>query len=250
MTDQSLNKEDFVIKAKLAEQIERYEDMSEVMRELTKSGCELNNEERNLLSIAYKNVVGTRRSAWRVISSLETKADESDSYRAMVKSYRETVEEELRKNCNEVLNLLAEYLIPKASGEESKVFYLKMKGDYYRYLAEIAQGEDRKDVADKSQAAYQEAWDIATGAQSTLRPTNPIRLGLALNLSVFYFEMQSNREKACTLAKFAFEDAIAELDNLTDDTYKDSTLIMQLLRDNLTLWTGDSDGGDGDGVEN
>lgn len=57
------------------------------------------------------------------------------------------------------------------------------------------------DVADKSQAAYQEAWDIATGAQSTLRPTNPIRLGLALNLSVFYFEMQSNREKACTLAK-------------------------------------------------
>lgn len=110
MTDQSLNKEDFVIKAKLAEQIERYEDMSEVMRELTKSGCELNNEERNLLSIAYKNVVGTRRSAWRVISSLETKADESDSYRAMVKSYRETVEEELRKNCNEVLvSIITQY---------------------------------------------------------------------------------------------------------------------------------------------
>ena len=115
MTDQSLNKEDFVIKAKLAEQIERYEDMSEVMRELTKSGCELNNEERNLLSIAYKNVVGTRRSAWRVISSLETKADESDSYRAMVKSYRETVEEELRKNCNEVLVSIKSALIVKFS---------------------------------------------------------------------------------------------------------------------------------------
>jgi len=41
------------------------------------------------------------------------------------------------------------------------------------------------------------------------------------------------------------QNAIAELDNVSEDSYKDSTLIMQLLRDNLTLWTSDQEGGDG-----
>ena len=114
------------------------------------------------------------------------------------------------------------------------------KGDYYRYLAEFETKEqERKDVADKSLKAYQEASDIA---QEKLASTHPIRLGLALNFSVFYYEIMSSPERACKLAKSAFDDAIAELDNLTEESYKDSTLIMQLLRDNLTLWTADMQG--------
>jgi len=70
-----------------------------------------------------------------------------------------------------------------------------------------------------------------------LAPTHPIRLGLALNYSVFLYEVQAKQTEACTLAKQAFDDAIAELDTLDEESYKDSTLIMQLLRDNLTLWT-------------
>ena len=72
-----------------------------------------------------------------------------------------------------------------------------------------------------------------------LPPTHPIRLGLALNFSVFHFEIQNKPQEACALAKQAFDDAIAELDTLSEESYKDSTLIMQLLRDNLTLWTSD-----------
>ena len=71
------------------------------------------------------------------------------------------------------------------------------------------------------------------------RPHAPIRLGLALNYSVFLYEVQTKSEEACALAKQAFDDAIAELDTLDEESYKDSTLIMQLLRDNLTLWTSD-----------
>jgi len=78
-----------------------------------------------------------------------------------------------------------------------------------------------------------------------LAPTNPIRLGLALNFSVFYYEVMNSPERACNLAKQAFDDAIAELDTLTEDSYKDSTLIMQLLRDNLTLWTSDMEDQEG-----
>src|SRR5690349_23219545 len=87
------------------------------------------------------------------------------------------------------------------------------------------------------------AWQNATdAAQTELTPTHPIRLGLALNFSVFYYEILNSPDRACHLAKQAFDDAIAELDSLSEESYRDSTLIMQLLRDNLTLWTSSDNG--------
>jgi 14-3-3 protein beta/theta/zeta len=231
----AVDKEELVQRAKLAEQAERYDDMAAAMKSVTETGVELSNEERNLLSVAYKNVVGARRSSWRVISSIEQKTEGSERKQQMAREYREKVETELREICYEVLNLLDKFLIPKASNAESKVFYLKMKGDYYRYLAEVATGENRN--MEDSQKAYQEAFEIS---KNKMAPTHPIRLGLALNFSVFYYEILNSPEKACQLAKQAFDEAIAELDTLNEDSYKDSTLIMQLLRDNLTLWTSDT----------
>ena len=112
------------------------------------------------------------------------------------------------------------------------------RGDYFRYLAEFLSADRRKEVADKSLESYQGATEIAA---NELETTHPLRLGLALNFSVFYFEIMGQPEKACQLAKQAFDDAIAQLDSLSEESYKDSTLIMQLLRDNLTLWTSDMD---------
>jgi len=229
--------------AKLAEQAERYDDMAENMKKVTQEGGELSSEERNLLSVAYKNVVGAKRSAWRVISSLEKKAEQneqSSQKQSLAKSYQEKVEEELNKTCQDVLKLLEDYLIPKSEESEAKVFYLKMKGDYYRYMAEVAT-KDREECVTKAEKAYDQAKENATH----LATTHPIRLGLALNFSVFYYEIKNKPEKACSLAKQAFDAAISELDSLGEDNYKDSTLIMQLLRDNLTLWTADEkDDGD------
>jgi 14-3-3 protein beta/theta/zeta len=139
----SNEKEEQVQRAKLAEQAERYDDMAAAMKKVTESGNELSNEERNLLSVAYKNVVGARRSSWRVISSIEQKTEGSERKQTMAREYREKIEKELRDICYDVLQLLDKYLIPKASNPESKVFYLKMKGDYYRYLAEVATGDTR-----------------------------------------------------------------------------------------------------------
>ena len=113
------------------------------MDALCLTGSELSNEERNLLSVAYKNVVGARRSSWRVISSIEQKTEGSEKKQQMAKEYREKVEKELREICNDVLNLLDKFLIAKATAAESQVFYLKMKGDYFRYLAEVATGDAR-----------------------------------------------------------------------------------------------------------
>merc|ERR1712216_1009994 len=124
-----------------------------------------------------------------------------------IEAYRRKIEQELEDICSRILKLLDNNLIGGARSGESKVFYLKMKGDYHRYLAEFK--------------------------------TGPVRLGLALNFSVFYYEILNSPERACHLAKQAFDEAIAELDTLGEESYKDSTLIMQLLRDNLTLWTSD-----------
>jgi 14-3-3 protein epsilon len=231
-------REENVYMAKLAEQAERYDEMVEAMKKVASLDVELTVEERNLLSVAYKNVIGARRASWRIISSIEQKEENkgNENHVTKIKEYRVKVETELSGICNDILSVLDDHLIPTATTGESKVFYYKMKGDYHRYLAEFAAGNGRKDAAESSLIAYKSASDIAT---TELPPTHPIRLGLALNFSVFYYEILNSPDRACQLAKQAFDDAIAELDTLSEDSYKDSTLIMQLLRDNLTLWTSD-----------
>lgn len=210
------------------------------MKEVAKADSELSVEERNLLSVAYKNVIGARRASWRIISSIEQKEESKAADGpnvATIKSYRVKIEDELAKICEDILEVLDSSLIAKAGPGESKVFYYKMKGDYHRYLAEFATGDKRKDAATAAHEAYKGATDVA---QTDLAPTHPIRLGLALNFSVFYYEILNSPDRACHLAKQAFDDAIAELDSLSEESYRDSTLILQLLRDNLTLWTSDS----------
>ncbi|KAI4321296.1 hypothetical protein MLD38_034697 [Melastoma candidum] len=240
MPSSDASREENVYLAKLAEQAERYEEMVEFMEKVVKivDVEELTVEERNLLSVAYKNVIGARRASWRIISSIEQKEDSRGNadHVTLIKDYRGKIEAELSKICDGILSLLESHLVPSASAAESKVFYLKMKGDYYRYLAEFKTGTERKEAAESTLLAYKSAQEIAA---AELAPTHPIRLGLALNFSVFFYEILNSPDRACNLAKQAFDEAISELDTLGEDSYKDSTLIMQLLRDNLTLWTSD-----------
>jgi len=134
-----------------------------------------------------------------------------------------------------VLSLLNDQLIPNARAADAKVFYLKMKGDYFRYLGEFLAGDKRKTVIQDAQDSYKEANIEA----ENLKSTHPIRLSLVLNWSVFYYEILSSPDIACKLAKQAFDNAIADLDGLEEDENRDSATIMQLLRDNLTLWMSD-----------
>jgi len=241
-------KEQNIYLSKLAEQAERYDEMKNYMKiaaSSQKDAGDLTVEERNLLSVAYKNAVGSRRASWRVVSSVEHKETSKGNAdnAALAKEYRIKVEEELNSICNEILELLDDHLIGESTPGEGKVFYCKMQGDYYRYIAEFSDGDKKKTAANNAKTAYDKAMDVA---KADLPVTHPIRLGLALNFSVFHYEVLNNPDEACKMAKEAFEEAIAELDNVSEESYKDSTLIMQLLRDNLTLWTSDQEGGAGD----
>ncbi|KAG6501912.1 hypothetical protein ZIOFF_041796 [Zingiber officinale] len=253
-------RESFIYIAKLAEQAERYDEMVDSMNKVAKLDVELTVEERNLLSVGYKNVIGARRASWRILSSIEQKEEArgNDQHVKNIKEYRQKVETELSGICGDIMTLIDEHLIPSSTAAESSVFYNKMKGDYYRYLAEFKTGNEKKGVADQSLKAYEiirgtdmnrqleirnaiafHCWAATSIAETELSPTHPIRLGLALNFSVFYYEILNSPERACHLAKQAFDEAISELDTLSEESYKDSTLIMQLLRDNLSLWTSD-----------
>lgn len=308
--------------ARIAEVAERWEDMCEIMKAFhtnkTDSDESLEIETRNMLSLAFKHVVGDRRQAWR---SLEDNTPNT----IMLRNH---IEKELQDYCNEILDLLDKNLINQSSKDywnslyveaenavkegnvqmpaelennkkidptdfyifrkwkqdvrnsssvvynadvtaaqinqldkaytfqfdkktvdiddnlekillgtrtqvEGLVFYMKMSGDYMRYLAEFMGDEEKKEIASTSADHYKMALNCA---KARLPPTHPTRLGLSLNMSVCYFEILNNREEACTLAKEAFDKAIEQLDTLENNSYKDSTLIMQLLRDNLSIW--------------
>jgi len=237
MTQES--RDDNIYTARLAEQAERYDEMANAMKKVAELTDELSVEERNLLSVAYKNVVGSRRASLRIISSIEQREEargKEDNLKK-AKEYRKKVETELTTICGDILRVLEDHLIKNSTSAESKVFYFKMKGDYHRYLAESTTGETRQQSAANALEAYKAASEIA----QALPATNPIRLGLALNFSVFYYEIMNSSDNAITLAKQAFDDAIEKLEQLTDESYKDSTLIMQLLRDNITLWTSNTE---------
>jgi len=228
-----------------AEASERYEDMVKIIEALVTeklaNKAELTPDQRNLLSVAYKNVVGAKRSSWRMLS--ET-GQFDDMNAELVQKYKKRVEVELEKTCKDILEKLEELAkqnkerldaeeadSTKIQGiQECQVFYLKMIGDYYRYLTEAFPIDKYKDNCNQY---YEDAMKIATDA---LEATHPTRLGLALNYSVCHYEILDQPKEACTLAKKAFDEAIEKLDSLNDVSYRDSTLIMQLLRDNLTIW--------------
>lgn len=236
-----------VFRAKLAEEAERYDDMVSYVTNFAKElGAKMDVEQRNLLSVAYKNVVGAKRASWRVLSSMESSQSTGAEQVKLVQEYKQKVEKELVDTCNELLKLLDDHVLQKPQdpnsldkdGKEALVFFYKMSGDYHRYIAEIKKGSERSAAAEKADAMYSKASEVE------LAPTSPIKLGLALNYSVFHYEINNKREEACRLAKTAFDEAISRLDELSEEEYKDATLIMQLIRDNLTLWTADNETSD------
>jgi hypothetical protein len=185
----SESREESVYVAKLAEQAERYDEMVEAMEKVAKTVDveELTVEERNLLSVAYKNVIGARRASWRIISSIEQKEESkgNEEHVAAIRDYRAKVEQELSTICDSILNLLNTHLIPTSSTGESKVFYLKMKGDYHRYLAEFKTGAERKEAAESTLLAYKSAQVSITSSRCTLEEPRSVGTELLVFPSVF-----------------------------------------------------------------
>ena len=186
--------EENIFLARVAEQAERFEDMVDFLSKvLDTKGAEVSSDERNLLSVAFKNLISSKRAACRTIAAIEQNPKYS-KYAAALSGYKQNIEDKLTADCKSIIALINNKVLSKSCEGEAKAFFVKMVGDYYRYIAENAKGALMEEVKQSALKAYSEANQIS------LPPCNPIKLGLALNFSVFHYEVLKNHKAACELA--------------------------------------------------
>ena len=238
---QNFTREEYVYLSKLYEKAERFPDMVKSINKYVELDPKLTKEERNLLSAGYKNIISDKRSSWRLLNNLEQKEEEkkNKTQSGYIKEVKGKIEKELNSIVDEIQSMIDKYLLPNAIDVENKVFYLKLKADYFRYKCEFTSDKEFDDACIKAEKAYKEAYEISN---KEMPITNSTRLGLDLNFSVFYYEIKGLREEACNIAKTAFEEAMKCLDDLEKSKAKDTLLIIQLLKENLILWTNEMNG--------
>ena len=238
---QNYSREEYVYLSKLYEKAERFPDMVKSINKFVEMDPKLTKEERNLLSAGYKNIISDKRSSWRLLNNMERKEEEkkNTTQSAYIKEIKDKIETELNQICAQIQSVIDKYLIPNATDVENKVFYLKLKADYYRYKCEFANGKEFDEACDNAEKVYKEAYELSN---KEMPITNSTRLGLDLNFSVFYYEIKGLNEEACTIAKNAFDESMKSLDDLEKSKAKDTLLIIQLLKENLILWTNEMNG--------
>ena len=193
------NVEEKIFLARVAEQAERFDDMVDFLEEvLVVKGGSVNPDERNLLSVAFKNLISGKRAACRTISAIEQNPKYSKFNTALL-AYKQQIEEQLMADCQKVIDMINSRVLNADCADEAKAFFVKMVGDYYRYIAENAKADKLEEVKTKAKAAYEQANGI------DLPACNPIKLGLALNFSVFNYEVLKDHAKACELADSALQ---------------------------------------------
>ena len=232
------NVEENIFLTRVAEQAERFEEMVDFLAKvLDTKGPEVSSDERNLLSVAFKNLISSKRAACRTIAAIEQNPKYTKYADALAK-YKASIEKKLTDDCQFIIDMINSKVLSKScENGESKAFFVKMVGDYYRYIAENAKGTLMEEVKQNALKAYDSANTIP------LPPCNPIKLGLALNFSVFHYEVMKNHKQACELADKALQEALDKIDELEEDDFRDAKSIIELLKENLTLWKEEEDGG-------
>jgi len=194
-------------------------------------------EERNLLSVGFKNLIGSKRTAIRTIAAIEQNPKYA-KFNESLSTYKKKIELELFNQCLAIVALVRDKCMKVAQDQESKAFFLKMIGDYYRYVAESASPDRLEEVKKGALEYYNKASEVAN---KDLGACNPIRLGLALNFSVFYFEVMNDHKKACELGETALQNALEKIDDCDEETFRDAKSIIELLKENLSLWKEDEE---------
>jgi len=253
---------------------ERWDELLRLSRALLRAsmlatpGQDLTTEERNIFAQAVKQNLSALRASWRAchVDAVSSSSSESERLLSSVSvAYRSQLERELLTLVSDIVTLVEQCILNNVNIPEAQIYYRKLVGDCYRYLAEVSvpgaavlphQSPSNPNptptpspppsstgsassviplgYAEKSNECYSVAHRVAV---SQLDATHPTRLGLSLNYSVLLYEVFKDKKAACELARAAFDQAIARLDDLEESSYKDTTMLMQLLRDNITLWT-------------
>ena len=210
--------EEKIFMARVAEQSERFADMVDFIKPVVKEkGDSLNKDEQNLLSVAFKNLISSKRTAIRTVTAIESNPKYT-KYATALEEYKKAIQEQLYCDCDYIIGIIKADIAPKATEAAAKAFFQKMIGDYYRYIAESASGGRLEDAKQGAINAYE-------GAQAPvaeLQACNSIRLGFFLNFSVFYYEVIQDVKKAVELAEKALAEALDKLDDCDEEMFRDA----------------------------
>lgn len=234
--------DDYIFLMKLFQKTERYPEMVKAINKYVEQNPTLNEEEKKLLCDGYKNIISDKRNSLRLLSNLSKKEEEEGkqiNHKKQINIIREKIESELLSIFEEVHSILDKYLIPNAQNTETKVFYMKIKADYYRYHCEFAENDAFEEAKAKAEKIYKEAYDLALKEISIY---NSVRLGLALNYSVFEYEIMDNKNDAYNIAQKAYDEVMKVVDDLEKDRTSENLLLIQLLKENLNLWNNEMEG--------
>jgi 14-3-3 protein epsilon len=219
----------------LLNQTDRHEDMVDLVKRVIDADPILDAGQRDLLSLAYKSVITNRRNGLRYINALldREEAKASEFRLEQITILRSTILSELETYALELIHLIDEKLLPATVKPEVQVYYQKMKGDYWRYIAEGKDGTEKEEAANQAKEAYEKALKIA---QEHIPLATPIHLGVILNYSVYLCEITGEKQEAIEFAQKTFDEASIIVSK--NEGASDVTNLLQLLRDNILLWRG------------
>merc|ERR1712228_41634 len=192
-------------------------------------GGDMSPDERTLLSVAFKNLITSKRTAWRTVRAIQLNS-KYKKFETSLEEYRNRLESNLFNDCSMIIELIQRNVLNKKCDDEAKAFFVKLIADNHRYIAEMSQGDKYEKAKESARSSYEDANAINLSACA------PIKLGLVLNLSVFYYEVMKDTKRACTIADTALIAALEKIDDLGEEEFKDAKAIIELLKENLQLW--------------
>ena len=228
-------REEYIYLSKLYEKAQRYEDMTSSIIKFIELNPKLSKEERNILSAGYKDILLDKRENWRFLNLMERKELKKKSKQATyIKEIKNHIEKEIKKIVEEIHNLIDKYLIINCEDKESKIFYLRLKEDHYRYLCEISNEKELENNLNNAEKYYKEAYELAN---KDLPLINNERIGLSLNFALFYYEIKGNKKEGYNIAKNCFEETMKYFNDFEKFKAKDALILIQLLKENLIFWS-------------
>ena len=234
---QSKNKytrEELIFLSKLYTKAELYKEVINFIKEFIKLNPKLEKEECDIISTGFKNMISEKRSSWFTLQSMERKEKKKKKNTIKeIKEIKNHIENEIRETCKELQDLVDKELLPKNEEDEVLVFLYKLKADYFRYICEFAEGNELLDNLIKAEEFYKKAYEIA---DKKLPIINCNRVSVALNYSIFLYETKKDKKNGFDIAQNTFKESMKFIEDLEKPKYRDTLLIIQLLKENIIFW--------------
>ena len=233
--NKNYEQKDYLFLIKLFRTTENYNDMVKAMNKYIELNPKLSKDERKLLCDAYKNIISDKRNSLHILSNLSQKEDSKQQNKTKeISIIKEKIISELKTIFQEVHSIIDKYLLPNAQDNESKILYMKLKADFFRYHCEFAEGDEFEEISDKTRNLYKEALDLA---EKDLPLYNEIRLGLVLNYSVFEYDIMDNKNGAYDMASKIYNDIMKILDDVEKKRASENLLLVQMIKENINNWS-------------